>query len=27
VTSPQAFGALKDKNLRVKFPTRTVATV
>ncbi|MBO8243132.1 3-isopropylmalate dehydratase large subunit [Prochlorococcus marinus XMU1411] len=27
VTSPQAFGALKDKNLKVKFPTRTVATV
>ena len=27
VTSPQAFGALKDKNLNVKFPTRTVATV
>ena len=27
VTSPQAFGALKDKNLKVKFPERTVATV
>jgi len=27
VTSPQAFGALKDKNLKVKFPTRTFATV
>lgn len=27
VTSPQAFGALKDKNLKVKFPRRTVATV
>ncbi len=27
VTSPQAFGALKDKKLRVKFPSRTVATV
>ena len=27
VTSPQAFGALKDKNLKVKFPQRTVATV
>ena len=27
VTSPQAFGALKDKNLRVKFPSRTIATV
>ena len=27
VTSPQAFGALKDKNLQVKFPQRTVATV
>jgi len=27
VTSPQAFGALKDKNLTVKFPSRTVATV
>ena len=27
VTSPQAFGALKDKNLKVKFPDRTVATV
>lgn len=27
VTSPQAFGALKDKNLEVKFPSRTVATV
>ncbi len=27
VTSPQAFGALKDKNLTVKFPQRTVATV
>ena len=27
VTSPQAFGALKDKNLNVKFPNRTVATV
>jgi len=27
VTSPQAFGALKDKNLKVKFPSRTVATV
>ena len=27
VTSPQAFGALKDKNLKVKFPNRTVATV
>ena len=27
VTSPQAFGALKDKNLSVKFPSRTVATV
>ena len=27
VTSPQAFGALKDKNLKVKFPKRTVATV
>ena len=27
VTSPQAFGSLKDKNLKVKFPGRTVATV
>ena len=27
VTSPQAFGALKDKKLKVKFPSRTVATV
>jgi len=27
VTSPQAFGALKDKNLKVKYPQRTVATV
>ena len=27
VTSPQAFGALKDKNLKVKLPNRTVATV
>ncbi len=27
VTSPQAFGGLKDKNLKVKFPNRTVATV
>lgn len=27
VTSPQAFGALNDKNLKVKFPERTVATV
>jgi len=27
VTSPQAFGALKDKNLKVKFPSRTIATV
>jgi len=27
VTSPQAFGALKDKNLKVKFSDRTVATV
>ncbi len=27
VTSPQAFEALKDKNLKVKFPSRTVATV
>ena len=27
VTSPQAFGALKDKNLKVKFPNRTIATV
>ena len=27
VTSPQAFGALNDKNLKVKFPNRTVATV
>ncbi len=27
VTSPQAFGALKDKNLTVKFPSRTIATV
>ncbi len=27
VTSPQAFEALKDKNLKVKFPNRTVATV
>ncbi len=27
VTSPQAFGSLKDKNLKVKFPDRTVATV
>jgi len=27
VTSPQAFGALRDKNLKVKFPERTVATV
>ena len=25
VTSPQAFGALKDKNLKVKYPQRTVA--
>jgi len=27
VTSPQAFGALKDKNLKVKFAQRTIATV
>ena len=27
VTSPQAFGALKDKNLKVKIPSRTIATV
>ena len=27
VTSPQAFGALKDKDLKVKFPSRTIATV
>ena len=27
VTSPQAFGDLKEKNLKVKFPSRTVATV
>ena len=27
VTSPQAFGALKDKKLKVKFASRTVATV
>ena len=27
VTSPQAFGALKDKKLKVKFPDRTIATV
>ena len=27
VTSPQAFGALRDKNLKVKFPSRTIATV
>ena len=27
VTSPQAFAALKDKNLKVKFPSRTIATV
>ena len=27
VTSPQAFGALKDKDLNVKFPSRTIATV
>ena len=27
VTSPQAFGSLKDKKLKVKFPDRTVATV
>ncbi len=27
VTSPQAFGALKDKSLKVKFPERTIATV
>ena len=27
VTSPQAFGALRDKKLRVRFPARTVATV
>jgi len=27
VTSPQAFGALKDKKLKVKFPSRTIATV
>ncbi len=27
VTSPQAFGALKDKRLKVKLPSRTVATV
>ncbi len=27
VTSPQAFEALKDKNLKVKFPQRTIATV
>ena len=27
VTSPQAFGALADKNLKVKFPQRTIATV
>ena len=27
VTSPQAFGNLRDKNLQVRFPSRTVATV
>ena len=27
VTSPQAFAALRDKNLKVKFPSRTIATV
>jgi len=27
VTSPQAFGALKDKKFKVKFPNRPVATV
>ena len=27
VTSPQAFGALREKDLKVKFPSRTVATV
>ena len=27
VTSPQAFGSLVDKNLKVKFPQRTIATV
>ena len=27
VTSPQAFGALEDKKLKVKFPSRTIATV
>ncbi len=27
VTSPQAFGALKDKSLKVKYPQRTIATV
>ncbi len=27
VTSPQAFRALEDKNFKVKFPSRTVATV
>jgi 3-isopropylmalate/(R)-2-methylmalate dehydratase large subunit len=27
VTSPQAFGMLKDKNLKVAFPSRTFATV
>ena len=26
VTSPQAFGALKDKNLTVKFPSRTAVS-
>ncbi|MEM1062544.1 MAG: aconitase family protein, partial [Planctomycetota bacterium] len=27
VTSPQAFGALRERGLRVRFPERTVATV
>ena len=27
VTSPQAFGMLKDKNLKVAYPKRTFATV
>ncbi|NIQ98548.1 MAG: 3-isopropylmalate dehydratase large subunit, partial [Desulfuromonadales bacterium] len=27
VTSPQAFGMLKDKGLRVAYPNRTFATV
>ena len=27
VTSPQAFGILRDRNLQVRFPQRTVATV